>query len=367
MKNRSLALDFWKFIASIIISLLHYEWHIVPQGYLSVELFFLIAGYLIYSRRNHYQKQRMCTIFLSKITSIYTYWIIIVTLGVFFCLFTGKYCWPLKTWAIMITKMLLFIPYLLETKITSIESFWLPFGQLWYIPVWLFVSLVAIVRIKNARIVKYSIALFAFLFLAIVYNATNFHGLNITVEQSIGMVPFGVVRGLQDIFIGLLLGIISEDLKLWVKSTDITKNGKLFFTIIELGCILVLFMIWTARNIAYNIDYLFIAVFSVILLMNEIQLDYISTFLNTENKYNNFYKLSTPIYFYHFVIIQLMSTIGLLELNIYRIILYLVLVMVLSIVGLWIEKGVRTTLTRICHSLLMPPPQQDIIHQSNRK
>lgn len=79
-KQRNIHLDLMKLFFSLIICTLHYNWRIVPQGYLCVEFFFISTGYLIYKRRQHYYDKDLLTLILRKLKSFYFYYLFLVIL-----------------------------------------------------------------------------------------------------------------------------------------------------------------------------------------------------------------------------------------------------------------------------------------------
>lgn len=86
MNNRNYAFDLLKFVAAVVIAVLHYDWRIFPHGYLCVEFFFILAGYLIYSRKKKYMEKSMLRIISDKIGAVYFYWLILIALGLFIIL-----------------------------------------------------------------------------------------------------------------------------------------------------------------------------------------------------------------------------------------------------------------------------------------
>ena len=65
---------------SIIIAVLHYNWKFIPQGYLTVEFFFAISGFLIEANHESYEKKLFGKIIVSKVSKLYLYYLGIILL-----------------------------------------------------------------------------------------------------------------------------------------------------------------------------------------------------------------------------------------------------------------------------------------------
>ena len=48
MEQRIYVFDLLKLLGAIGVSLLHYNWKLIPQGYLLVEMFFIMSGFCLY-------------------------------------------------------------------------------------------------------------------------------------------------------------------------------------------------------------------------------------------------------------------------------------------------------------------------------
>lgn len=350
MEKRNVALDFWKFCAALIIALLHFDWRIVPHGYLSVEFFLVVAGYLIYCNKDKYKINSIFSIAVSKLKTVYFYWIILLTLGLICRLYSSTVSRNLGTWGIRILKMLFFIPYLFETTVTSPDSFWVPWGQMWYIPVWFVDSLIAIafVKIRNKTISKYIIVSTAILLTGIVYNATDNHMLNMSQEMAIGSFPFGVIRGLQDITLGLVVGIVCEEIVLYLKSAKIELAGKIMFSLIDGLIIIGMGIIYFMSSVTPEVDYIYIVFSYGLIILSVINVDYINSFLRklSGGGYRLF-SLSPAVYFFHYLVVYVFKSANVDTMKWENIGIYILVVIVVA----WIGAKCEVVLRKSCEHL----------------
>lgn len=274
--------------------------------------------------------------------------------GIIHHIIIRDYVWGIATWSIRISKMLLFFPFILETAITSPDSYWIPYGQIWYIPVWVVGSIIAIaiVRIRNEKLMKYMIAVITFGVVSIVYNANGNHMLNCTNEMNIGALPFGMFRGIQDIFLGLMLGMLIEAVGRKLASTTLTGYGKGMAALVMLLCISAVCAIYVMRDVTPEVDYLYIVLVAVIIMMCSFQMDMISKTLYKCGKAIKYlWELSVPIYFFHYPVIRLMNAFGLHETSVNKLVMYLILTFVAGITGQQIERALRKIFGQIVKCL----------------
>lgn len=76
--QRIYAFDLLKFIGAIGIATLHFNWKLIPQGYLFVEMFFIISGFLLYLNVERYKQQNYISILIKRIDSFYLFYILAI-------------------------------------------------------------------------------------------------------------------------------------------------------------------------------------------------------------------------------------------------------------------------------------------------
>lgn len=189
------------------------------------------------------------SIILSKVETVYFYWMILLFIGLMYQVYFGNVKYTLTEWFINIFKSMMFFPF-----VFGADSNWLPFGQLWFIPVWLIVSTLWIIFFKSdIKHKKRKILLAGLTLIGIVYNANESHAINITIELNIGCFSFGMIRGLMDTLIGIVVAMVYE-----YKSCCF-KNLLGFINI----CSIIMFIIIKSEKIACRGDYVFILLYCI--------------------------------------------------------------------------------------------------------
>ena len=324
MENkRNFALDFIKFLASIVIALLHYNWRIVPQGYLCVEFFFVSSGFLIYKRRCHYSDRSFFFIALGKIKSFGRYYIILVVLAIFLHI-SNRDMGVLQNFPAKILQFFLFLPYIFTGG-----GYTLPFGHVWFLPCWLVGSLILIYFLKmKYRSENIMIALISLVLFGLVYTATDFHGINMSLEKAIFCFTFGFSRALLDMSMGIVFSKISE--RLQIRNTFCANSLVVFVLIFSL------YIFTLSANPAY--DFISIFLFGIlILLLNEKELGVTSILSKLGKRLNVLVSLSLPIYVFHVPCIKLLQILG-FENRLRFIPLYMAIVLSVTFIDLALRK-----------------------------
>ena len=251
--------------------------------------------------------------------------------------------------------MLFFITFLLETTITSPSSFWIPWGQLWYIPVWVLCSLIAIMIIKtqNERKIKYLVIGVSIILVGIVYNTNGNHGLNFSREFSIGPFPLGLIRGMQDVMLGMILGIVTEGVIVWRNKVQITKLGIIFVTLLEIGCILCLGIIYFMQNVTPEVDYIYIIFSSMLIMLSELNIDLLNQIVDKISKgpLAKVIRLNSAIYFFHYPVVLFMRAKDMVNISLRNIVLYLFIVVIVAWLGFKCEFYLRKACESLWHKM----------------
>ncbi len=273
--ERLYLLDTVKFFAIVLVCLLHYDWRIVPQGYLMVEIFFIITGLLTALRFDDYQNKSFFKIIFSRIGSFYILYIISIFA---ICIYNN---------AIDINNVLSAFFFLGEIGLS--EKF-TP-GHLWFLGVYTYVYIFFVSMIKSFDTNKCIFAAFVVSFGMIMMMATHSPAMNIniTVEKQIGIINFGVARGFAAMGLGFLSGMIYKDLFYF-------KNFKLNLIYSAIFFFLILYIVF--HDVTPSFDFSFYGLGCVfIILVAKISLH---PSLNLQlAKFKNIFDLSFSIYISH--------------------------------------------------------------------
>lgn len=333
--KRNYAFEVIKFLSAIVIAVLHYNYLLVPQGYLCVEIFFIIAGFLLYCRRDSYQKRDLTGIIISKVETVYFYWLLLLLIGLVYQVHFGNIKYTLIEWIINILKSMMFFPY-----IFGADSNWLPFAQLWFIPVWLIASILWIIFFKsNIRHRKEKILLIELVLIGIVYNANENHAVNLTVEHNIGCFSFGMFRGLMDTSIGVLVAMLYE------------YKGRCFGKLsgfVNLCSIIMMIIIIKSEKLGCRADYVFILLCSLMVYCMGDGSGIMSYILKYGGVLRKLTLLSGPIYYFHYVVILFFDVIGIERSSGKNLFIYIVLCILIAYVGMRVEKLERKGIKYLC-------------------
>ncbi|MGM3223846.1 acyltransferase family protein [Dickeya zeae] len=175
-------------LLAIIVVVLHANFQYAPQGYLAVELFFMISGFLIASRKK--DTSSVFFRFLKNISLIYPSYFLSILLMLMVS--------PARLHDVILSFSLLQAIGLNE-KLINIPA-WFLTCYLW---VWFFYSFLHS-RISDRDLYAFSI------FSAIVgyvclYSLTPAKGLNYTTEVIIGFLPPSIIRAMAGIGLGIAL------------------------------------------------------------------------------------------------------------------------------------------------------------------
>ena len=199
----------------------------------------------------------------------------------------------ISVWHIM--KSLLFFPYLFGDQ----YSLWLPWAQVWYIPVWLVASVFYISLLKWNKKEVYYVILWLTVFLgATLYNASEIHSLNYTLEIMVGIIPFGIIRGFMDTGIGIIVGLICEQYII----NPLLKISLILQILCFIGGTYILLCDVTVEG-----DFIFIFILGLLIFLFH-YLDGIGWVLDYVGlKLHWLCSLSLPIYFLHTVVIVVLN------------------------------------------------------------
>ncbi len=247
--QRKLALDYLKF-SCIIIIIIHHSFLLENRlfyGYILVELFFMISGYLLISKCQKYENIEILPMMKKRINRVYPEyffaWLLILAVS-----FMGYRSFPYPSKFNMIAEMLLIQNWY---KIGGINY------PAWYISVMVLAEIVILLLYKFTDRKKFIIS--SSLLIALIYGSLIYFSPNQIevwdVRAYIFYVPFW--RGLADMLLGGLIYYISDYLQ--------GKIRGIFINVTYFGLIGTLITLLFTQSIN---DYILVAIIWMIVLLS---------------------------------------------------------------------------------------------------
>lgn len=284
--ERNYAVDLLKFVGALFLFLLHYYYpqQLIPQAYLWVEFFFIVAGVFLYKSFDKYQAKPFISIMGSKIERFYPHYCLAIIMFLAYGGGGGGH---------KLIKMLLFFPHIGLSEFVG-------WGTLWFLGVYILVAGFLIAIMKNFERSK-----FLFLAALIFFCASYIEGDSIPniffqkTERSLN-IPYGVWRGLSAMSFGVLLGFIC----------DFWKNAKIKFPSLFFlfAFAFVVYIMFHRSTVSYSrIIYLFFGIMTFFSLQD----NYVSRFMSlVGQKCKAIVALSMPLYIFHHPIIEICRKFG---------------------------------------------------------
>lgn len=309
------AFNILKFLASIGIALLHFNWHIIPQGYLLVEMFFMLSGFCLFLHIEKYQKLNVKEILWKKLKKFYLLYILalfgqMIVSGHLFS-FTDFFSTAFFLDSLGISKRY-------------------AYGAWWFFGVWIFcytfyIKMFSVYDQKKALFIIFSIV---FVCISSAYTYSSGHCLNRVDQILIGPFQFGLIRGFAGIGLGILLSY-------FIKNMD--KVDSVFVVVLEVLslCLLLKYLCKDATSAYDFLNYINV---SCIILCIYLASDKYMHFVNfVGKKYEAFFSLSLPIYIFHPIVYYTLRKFN-YEIQEYSVWLYLVWVLWLAFIMQHIQK-----------------------------
>lgn len=317
MKNsRIYSLDLLKFLAIIVICLLHFDWHIVPQGYLMVELFFMITGFFIALGYERYRSKPALESCIKRISSYYFYYLMAIILSVILSSQTIHF-------SQIISSLFFFGDIGLGSKITS--------DHLWFLGVYTYIFAFYILLTKAFNKQQSSIIMFCLTGLALLAMAhySPVMNVNYSIEKDhyIFMIPFGIVRAIAATGTGFLIGMAKQHM---------SENpfGR-YSLIIETGILLSSVYIITHR-VTPEFDFIFYPLCAMLLWSISYQSNIFSKALEKAAlKLRRIFVLSLPLYVFHYYIFIILNRFTQFGHNLY---VYFILIFAFSYLMVCVRK-----------------------------
>lgn len=272
---RLLSIDLLRIFLACIVCILHFDWHFIPQGYLAVEIFFILSGFFFSKKDFNSTKQNNFILYFTKRIKTIYYWYILACI----CYIIFIY----KNFSLhIILNALLLWPQI------GISQAW-GCGSWWFIGVYIYVYILylGLFYSLNKQLSIFITGIIVFLSIGILYHQTPVHCLNFTNELFLFGMSFGMLRGFLAFGIGILLGVI-----------NINIPQKQAISISILFILLILYIM--THNVSPVYDFLIypISCIGIIHLYN----------IKLKHKLYIINNISIIMYLFHIIIIQLMSS-----------------------------------------------------------
>ena len=324
--NRNYTLDLIKLIGIIIIILHHSGLfkNILYRGYILVEMFFMISGYLLVSTYEKYPHVSVKQHILKRLKKLYPDYF--VAWGIFFVAsYIVLKTFPCSHWFEMISELLL------------IQN-WYKIGGLnypaWYISVMILSEIIiyAILKLTNVKVFRFFAVVVATLIYIRMFLLKPFVIENWGVYHKIFYMPFW--RGFAAMLLGVLIFYISAK----IKPSSVIKYN-IIYTIMICAFLLTLFL-------PYKVDYLSIILIFMVILLSTCKCSWLNSLGNTcICKF--FYKYQYSLFLNHACMLSVFRYIE-PYLPIQNIIFKLLIILLFVFVGAYIQKSIVIIITHIC-------------------
>lgn len=254
-KVRNGKIDFYKFIFSLVVMYYHFSFatdcpeEIFKKGYIAVEFFFIVSGFLFASSLSRYNDvngtiiKDSLSFSLKKYASVFSY-------HIFACIITFIYTAFLFQWNfnLIIANIVNILPNILLIQMFGFDHMRFVKHE-WYISAMLIVMFVLTpIIMKNYKLFVRCIAPVVSMF-CFGYLFNHYNSINVTTEWT-GFVYAGLIRALADICLGCVCFEI-------YKNGILEKIGKVALFFIEFAC-LALTLAYCNNMMKSNLDYVIV-------------------------------------------------------------------------------------------------------------
>lgn len=290
LEKRNSAIDFYKFLLSLVIVTLHSNWELCPQGYLGVESFFLISGYFLAQKDVPSFKDAV----IKRVISIYPIYVFALLIMMIVDCFHGYF--------LLFKQLPLYLSSLQVLTVKSVESnFVQSVSYLWFVPVYLHVIslyLYMINRVGQKNVGLISVVLLFIGIALLVYDSPS-GGFNYTIEKFNQPIPFGYLRGAVAVSFGYLCGIVTKITRTFLRS----NNTYVYISVCEI--LLAVYIVWILfQDVTTYYDYSYIVASGLLvslLFLRKGLLSCVFDFLGRQPGLARIVKSSNAVYFIHFL------------------------------------------------------------------
>ena len=280
--ERVYSIDLLKFCSALIVAVLHLHWQYVPQGYLSVEIFFIASGFFIGLRRTKYLDRSIGLIIFRRLRSFYLFYFITFLLTLYFFPLPG------------INEAISYLGFLSHIGL----GVWYGHQSMWFLGVYLlsFTLILVILRLVPEDRLPMILGMVVFVLLSVLHNSSESHALNKTYEEFICFMPFAVYRGVVAMMVGTLCGIIANLIQRLPLPTR--RISTVYGICLIVAVAFLMYIIFHQVTAAY--DFFIYPVAGFILIALNANLDFISRKINyLSNKLQFLTSTSLEVYLFH--------------------------------------------------------------------
>nr|WP_281261315.1 acyltransferase family protein [Devosia submarina] len=240
----------FRFILAFEILIFHSNWRLAPQGYLAVEIFFVLAGFLAASRYDRPAKKPPSSAIASTIWKIYPYYFagVVLTLVVF--------PWPALPDLLLAVTML---------QSTGLNKF-IVNGPMWFLSCYLLVSITALLLSiyipRQWFLAGGAVAAFAGYAMILNYSGS----INFTWEVRFGFLSMGMMRAIAGFGLGAVVYAV------YSAYPQLHRMPLVVATALECACISIMFyyMVFAPVDASnYLAAFLVVSGFFILLLSNQ--------------------------------------------------------------------------------------------------
>lgn len=283
ISQRIYAFDLLKFFLCIVIATFHFSWKYAPQGYLAVEIFFVISGFLMYYHKDKYIESNIVKVIMTRISGYYLYYVIFLFFSFVFIIRPINFS--------DILNSMLFLQFLgIGNKVIS--------NILWFLGCYTYIYILYIILLKKYSTNLFNILPFLLIFFMVhMYTISPNKSIMWTYEKDyyIFGLPFCVLRSIVSMGIGLCFGTIANRYPIKIR----------FSYLYELFLLVMIFYIFFC-NVGAAYDYLISLMAGVLCYL--LHCDNVT---NHYRKPNNslmlICKLSLPVYIFHPFILDILN------------------------------------------------------------
>jgi peptidoglycan/LPS O-acetylase OafA/YrhL len=198
--DRIISVDILRIVLAFFIALLHLNWEFCPQGYLSVEIFFVLSGYFFALNYGAKRDIPIINALVRKIKPYYVYYIFAV---IAFAVISGKT--PSLSQSLNVLLM--------WNLIGMAPQYGL--GGWWFLGVYTYVTVFyyLLFRLLPQKKALLLTVIGCFLLLNALYFLSPVNNINISKEVRVFNIIFGFCRGVLAVGVGILFGSVHERFK----------------------------------------------------------------------------------------------------------------------------------------------------------
>lgn len=278
-----------KFVLSIFIIILHFDYNMCHGGYLATESFFVLNGLFIGFQINKILKVSIFTTLLSRPKNWYIQYLIVI--------FISFICFKPMTFNGFLAHLFL---------LQGLGIHGLPLSWLWYLSCYILTTIILISIFKMAGIEKGCCVVGLILIIAgILLESFSITGsTNLILSDVNNMVPYGLIRAVFNMGAGCLIGIKLESQTFISRKKYSNFFYCIFITLVELACVIYIGICIFDSTFQHQYDILYTLVFLTFIYELNKNRGMVGVIFNVCGKnLKKCFSLSMPMYLVHGIFI----------------------------------------------------------------